>query len=135
MRNMEANWGDAQVQFGDWIGTATFDHSNSTEDIQTFVGLEHEKWLIVGIEVSQAGDDLNELRVMAVPRDGRHLQQMIEDSGKNPLEVTEFLVHDVDPMDLLRRIAHAFNMRLRLREVVGTGIRVSKKGDIPEQED
>jgi hypothetical protein len=37
-------------------------------------------------------------------------------------------------VELLRRVAYVFNMRLRLESLAGVEIRITKKGDIPEQD-
>lgn len=46
--------------------------------------------------------------------------------------MTEILLHDVDPYEVLKSITHVFELRLRSRNVVGKTITVTAYGDIPE---
>ncbi|MEV0287961.1 hypothetical protein AB0H36_27925 [Kribbella sp. NPDC050820] len=43
------------------------------------------------------------------------------------------MIHDVDPYDVLRRITHYFELRLRHRGTDDLPIRIVALADVPEQ--
>ena len=56
-------------------------------------------------------------------------------NNNGEIPVKEFLVHDVDPYDVLKAITHVLDLRLRLSSSNAFPIRVVERGDIPPQDD
>lgn len=135
-------WGDAEVTYPDWRGTAQLDQRITSrvpgEDpgVEALVGLDHEKWWVVGIDIG-GGEHEHWLRLLAVSQDimpaGGDAFRRIAESNDGEIPVTEFLVHDVDPYAVLKAISHQFALRLRVASTVGVTLRVVDQGDVPEQ--
>lgn len=127
-------WGDAEVTYPDWVGTAQLDERKTIKFNET-IGLD-ENWFIVGLDLG-GGEHGHDLRVLAihhddVPSGGDVLPRIAEANG-GEIPATEFLIHDVDPYDVLKKVTHMFELRLRLSRSQGIPIRVRQRGDVPEQ--
>lgn len=123
-------WNDAEVQYGDWRGTVQIDDRRIGSDIlpEGAVGLDRENWRIVGLHIYGGGGGYD-LHVLAVPR-----EPDATDMGDREILATDFLIHDVDPFEILRRIALRFDLRVRDRSLVGRPIVIAHRADIPEQD-
>lgn len=129
-------WGDAAVTYPDWVGTAQMDPTMTTPSILDVIDLDNDKWMIVGIDIG-GGETAHELRVLAIAKElvpaGGDVLPKIAEANHGELPVTEFLIHDVDPYDVLRRISHMFDLRLRVRRTEGMTIRIVEQADVPRQ--
>ena len=66
-------WGDAEVTYPDWVGTAQLDEKMTTPTIQDIVDLDHDEWLIVGIDIG-GGESGHNVKVLAVRQDPNHAE-------------------------------------------------------------
>ena len=129
-------WGDAEVTYPDWVGTAQLDEKMTTPTIHDLVDLDYEEWLIVGIDIG-GGETNHDIKVLAVRQDpnfsGSWVAPEIAANNNGEIPVTEFLLHDVDPYAFLKSITHMFEMRLKVQSFEQFPIRVVEQSDIPEQ--
>ncbi|MFI2664164.1 hypothetical protein [Micromonospora carbonacea] len=91
--------------------------------------LNGDQWQIVGFSIS-GGEHGYDLRVVAAPRD---VWEKIKAEDEAEIEATEFLVHDVDPLTILRQMTHAFELKLLLRGLDGRQVRVRALSDLPSE--
>lgn len=137
---MEADfiWRDAEVTYPDWNGTAQLDQRRTGDLFEDIIGLDPDEWMIVGIDIG-GGETRHELRVVAVNRadipEGGDVHPRIAAANGGEIPVTEFLVHNVDPYEVLRKITHMFELRLRTRGTRDFPLRVVRLADVPEQEE
>jgi hypothetical protein len=54
-----------------------------------------------------------------------------DDGGE--IEVTEFLVHDVDPLEILSQMTHMFELKMLIRGLSGDQVRVKAGSDLPKE--
>lgn len=125
-------WGDAEVRAPDWHGTAQLDLRKTTGRIEEVVGLDPDKWWVIGLEIRDS-ESSDYLRVVAIRRDllpegSSSLPRIAHENG-GELPVTEFLVHGVDPFQVLREATHVFKLRMRNRGAGDLRIRVVKQSD------
>lgn len=133
-------WGPSAVTFPDWVGDAVLDQRRTGRDarIAGQVGLDPEKWHVVGIDIG-GGESYHSLSVVAVDRAlfGEHESDVfpkIAAEHGGDLPVTEFMIHDVDPYEFLKSIIHSFEFRLRIERTQDMRIVVENHGDVPEPE-
>lgn len=132
-------WGDATVTYPDWSGGAQLDErmAGTSPGLEAAVGLDPDEWLVCGIDIG-GGESSHDLRVVAVHRDnvpeGGDVFPRIAETNGGEIPVTEFLIHDVDPYEVLRSVTHVFEMRLRSRGTRDLPIRVMTQSDVPEQQ-
>ncbi|MGC5221461.1 hypothetical protein ACPW96_02555 [Micromonospora sp. DT81.3] len=128
-------WRAADVASADWSGTAQLDQRRSA-DFAQLAGLDSEKWLIVGFDIRD-GDHGHELRVVAVDRDlipeAADVFPKIAAEHGGQIPATEFLVHDVEPYEVLQAITRRFELRLRARGTKDLPIRIIGQSEGPEQ--
>ncbi|KJL35474.1 hypothetical protein [Microbacterium azadirachtae] len=133
----ETIWRDAEVTYPDWNGTAQLDQRMTAPGIETLIGLDPDEWFVIGLDIG-GGEHKHELRVVAVARehvpDGGDVLPRIADANGGAIPVTEFLVHDVDPYEILQRITHMFELRMRVRGARDLPIKVTALGDVPTQD-
>ncbi|MEV0733402.1 hypothetical protein [Polymorphospora sp. NPDC050346] len=124
-------WGEASVTYPDWKGTAQLDERLTVpwEGLAQTVGLDSDQWQLVGFSIG-GGEHGYELRVVATPRDVWEEGKLDDDAE---IEVTEFLVHDVDPLAILQRMTHMFELKMRIRVLDGRQIRVRALSDLPSE--
>lgn len=131
-------WGDAQVTYPDLVGTAQLDERKTAPPVERAVGLDPEQWTVIGLDIG-GGERAHELRVVAVAADdmpdGGDVFPRIAEANGGEVPVTEFLIHDVDPYEVLRAITHQFELRLRVRSAADLRFRVVRQADVPEQID
>ena len=84
---------------------------------------------MVGFSIG-GGEHEYDLRVVATPRD---VWEKVKPDDDAEIEVTEFLVHDVDPLAILRQMTHVFELRMRLRGLDDRQIRVRALSDLPSE--
>lgn len=124
-------WGEASVTYPDMKGTAQLDEAMTKPTIEHVVGLDPEQWNVIGLDIG-GGELAHNLHVIAIPNDGVTPRE--EHAERGEVRATDFLIHDVDPYDVLRQITHVFDLRLRSRGYENVDIRVVAHGDVPEQE-
>lgn len=132
-------WGEASVTYPDMKGSAQLDVSMTRARIEQLVGLDDNEWFVIGLDIG-GGETDHVLRVIAIPRNNMPesvdmLPKVAAASG-GEIQATEFVIHDVDPYEVLRAISHMFDLRIRLAKLADEDIRVRivAHGDIPEQE-
>ena len=119
----------------DWTGIARLDQRRSA-DLAQLAGLDGDEWLVVAFDIGGGGQG-HELRVAAVRRDALPEAADVlpgiaaENDGEIP--VTEFLVHDVDPYEVLQTISSSFELRMRARGAKDLPLRVVDRREGPEQ--
>lgn len=129
-------WREAAVSFPDFKGTAQLDEKKTGRSGFAMAGIDPEKWLVVGLDIGggEGGQTANVVAIdmETVPDDLDNVfDYLLEKHGHVP--VTDILLHDVDPYELLKSITHGFELRLRSRNLVGKTLMVTALGDIPEQ--
>lgn len=124
-------WGDANVTFPDWKGTAQLDERMTTpwEGLARTFGLDPDRWQVVGFSIG-GGEHGHDLRIVAAPQD---VWARANSDDNAEIEVTEFLVHNVDPFDVLKRMTHVFELKMTLRHVDGQRVRVRTLSDLPTE--
>ncbi|MEV0214391.1 hypothetical protein [Micromonospora sp. NPDC050695] len=124
-------WGDADVTYPDWKGTAQLDERLTIpwEGLARTVGLDSDQWQVVGFSIG-GGEHEYDLRVVATPRD---VWEKVKSDDDAEIEVTEFLVHDVDPLAILQQMTHMFDLRMRLSGLDGRKVRVRALSDLPAE--
>jgi hypothetical protein len=129
-------WGDAEVTYPDWQGSVQIDERMTDTSLHELVGLDSDKWMIVGVDIG-GGEGEHELRVLAIDAslapEGGNIYPRIADQHGGELPVTNFLIHDVDPYEVLKAMSHVLDLRVRVRSLIGTPIRVTSYKDVPEQ--
>lgn len=128
-------WRDAEVTYPDWKGTAQLDQRITAPGIAEVVGLDPKRWFVVGFDMG-GGETRHDLHVIAVDRSkvGDDSLSQIAEANGGEIPVTDFLIHDVDPYEVLRKITHVFELRMRVRAASDIPIRVVGLSDVPEQE-
>lgn len=130
-------WPDAHVGFPDWSGSAQLDQRRTGPDanLEKLIGLDPDEWMIVGINVNggERKSGRHHLHVVAV-RLTDLPSGTVDDANVAEIPVTDFLVHDIDPYDILRTMIHQFDLRLRHRGWGELPLRVVAFGDVPAQE-
>jgi len=131
-------WGDARISFVDWSGTASLDQRKTGPHalLEDLIGLDHDEWMIVGIDIGggEIENGRHDLHVVAVRRDDLP-ESSVDGDYSEEIPVTDFLVHNVEPYEILRTITHQFELRLRHRGWGEHPLRVVALGDVPEQDD
>ncbi|QFU86658.1 hypothetical protein [Amycolatopsis sp. YIM 10] len=124
-------WGEASVIYPDWKGTAQLDERRTMpwEGLAQAVDLSHEQWQVVGFSIG-GGEHGYSLRIYAAPRD---VWEKVDSDDRAELEVTEFLVHDVDPIAILQRMTHMFQLNMRIRGLENRRVRVRALSDLPSE--
>jgi len=122
-------WGDASVTFPDWKGTAQLDERKTIpwDGLARTLGLDTNAWQVVGFSVS-GGEHGFDLRIVASPSEV--WKSFNRDDG-GEIEVTEFLVHDVDPLLILSQMTHMFELKMLIRGLSGNQVRVRALSDLP----
>ena len=128
-------WGQATVTYPDWNGTAQLDQRLTSAGIEEVVGLDRNRWRVVGIDIG-GGEHEHEIHVVAVDRsifpEGSDVFPRIAEAHGGVIPVTDFLVHDADPYEVLKAITHVFELRLRLGGTRDIPIQVTALADAPE---
>jgi len=119
----------------DWTGTAQLTQQRSV-DLARLAGLDSEEWLIVGFDIRDS-EDGHDLRVVAVHRDlmpeaADVLPRIAEEHG-GEVPATAFLVHDVEPFEVLRTLTRRFELQMRVRGSRDIPIRITAEVEGPEQ--
>ncbi|AND17297.1 hypothetical protein [Rathayibacter tritici] len=122
-------WGDAEVTYPDWSGTAQLDQRRTGPQLEEIVGLDPDVWLILGIDIG-GGETDHELHVVAVrvadlPDDGNVVPRLAAASG-GEIPAVYILVHGADPYAVLKVVTHAFELHLRTRSTRAYQIRIGE---------
>lgn len=124
-------WGEASVSFPDWSGTAQLDERMTVpwKGLARTIGLDSAEWQVVGFSIG--GGELGyDLQVVATPRD---VWDKVKPGDDSEIEVTEFLIHGVDPLVILREMTHVFELKMRIRSVKNNPIRIRALSDRPTE--
>ncbi|GAA2895392.1 hypothetical protein [Microbacterium esteraromaticum] len=131
----------AYGQYGDFAGTAASDtHGGGTRELAAKIGLDDDRYWIVGIDVW--GNDLAtaRLNILAVDRQEtgidsyKTLEAHHRESGAIP--VVEFLVHEMSAVDVLRVGLKRLNFQLLSRSLPdGAHLYVHERSDLNYQGD
>ncbi|MEU6204127.1 hypothetical protein ABZ814_11115 [Micromonospora musae] len=124
-------WGEASVPFPDWQGTAQLDERMTVpwKGLAETVGLDSDQWQVVGFSIG-GGEHGYNLRLLATPRD---VWDKVKPDDDAEVEVTEFLVHDVDPLAILQQMTHVFELKMQLRGLHGRQVRVRALSGLPSE--
>jgi hypothetical protein len=124
-------WGDASVSFPDWKGTAQLDERMTIpwEGLARTLGLDHEQWQVVGFSIG-GGENGYDLKLYATPSD---VWNKAAPDDEAEIEVTEFLVHNIEPLEILQRMTHMFELNMRIRGLDNRRIRVRALSDLPAE--
>lgn len=118
-------WGEASVSYPDWQGTMQVDERKTIPwDLYDYTKIDADNWTIIGLDWGAAESGVLSMDAIVVP---------VNSNGDREVLATSIRLHDVDPFDLLVRMAHVADFRLRVREVVSHEIRIINHLDIPEQ--
>ena len=129
-------WREAEVGHPDWKGTIQIDERKTGRQLNELVSLENN-WMIIGLDIG-GGEHDQHVKVLTV--DGRiapvggDVSPRIAAAHNGDLPVTEFLIHDADPHEILKAMTHTLDLRLRMRSVVDMPVRIDHQGDVPEQD-
>ncbi|MFF0318847.1 hypothetical protein ACFYPH_29925 [Micromonospora sp. NPDC005252] len=99
------------------------------EGLARTVGLDGDQWQVVGFSIG-GGEHGYDLRVVATPVD---VWEKVKPDDDAEIEVTEFLVHNVDPLAILQQMTHVFELKMRLRGLDGRRVRVRALSDLPSE--
>lgn len=129
-------WGDAEVSYPDWKGTAQLDERITVPTIHEILGDRLKDWFVIGIDIG-GGELDHDIKLIAVPKDalpdgGDVLPRYAEQCG-GEIHATSFVMHDMDPYQFLKAIAHMFELRMRVSGCRDLPIRIVSMGDVPEQ--
>jgi hypothetical protein len=124
-------WGDASVTYPDWKGTAQLDERKTVpwEGLARTFGLDEDAWQVVGFSIGGGEHGFN-LRIVATPRD---VWDNFNPDDDGEIEVTEFLVHDVDPLVILQQMTHMFEVKMLIRGLGSDQVRVRALSDLPDE--
>jgi hypothetical protein len=124
-------WGEASVPFPDWNGTAQLDERMTVpwEGLARTVGLDPDQWQVIGFRIG-GGETGYRLRVIATPRD---VWEKTRSDDHAEIEVTEFLVHNVDPLAILQQMTHVFELKMCHRGLGGRQMRIRALSDLPSE--
>jgi hypothetical protein len=128
-------WTDAAVSYPDWQGTLQLDERKTGTQLHELVGLDPDAWMIVGLDIG-GGEGRHDLHVLAVEArsapNGGNVFARIAGANGGEIPVRDFLIHNVDPYVVLKAMTHVLELRMRVRSAVGTVIRVTSVGGVPE---
>lgn len=124
-------WTDAKVTYPDWVGTAQLDEKmTGDESIYTITGVDRDEWQIVGLDIGAGESGTHAPHVIAVRR--AELVGHVTDATQ--LNAADIQIHGVDAFELLKKITHVLDVRLRLRGVQDTPITITELRDEPAQD-
>jgi hypothetical protein len=85
--------------------------------------------MTVGFSIG-GGEHGYTLRVVATPRD---VWEKVKPKDGAEVEVTEFLVHDLDPLAILQQMTHVFELKMFIHGIDGRQVRVRALSDLPRE--
>lgn len=117
--------GKATVQYGDFNGTAAADRADAgSVGLDEIVGIDNKQWWILAVEIYAAqpadlADDC--VRVFAVDRQregiNSHADLQAYGAEHGTIPVTEFQVHDVSAVEVVRASFKRLAVQLRSRSL------------------
>jgi hypothetical protein len=121
-------WGDASVTYP--IGRAprslTSGRRCRGQGLARTFDLGADAWEVIGISIGEV-KHLFKVKIVATPS-GVWENFTPDDGGE--IEVTEFLVHDADPLAVLRQITHMSELKMLIRGPSGNQVRVRTLSDL-----
>lgn len=129
----EYEWGHAKVTYPDWVGTAQLDQKlTGPVDIYDLTGVDRDEWLIVGLDFGGGETGMHTPHVIAV-RKSELAEQRISELPS--IRAADIQVHGVEPFELLQKITHVLDMRLRIRSMRDVTITITEHLDVPPQDE
>ena len=126
------DWGPAAVTYPDWQGTFQIDQKiTGPTSLYDLTGVDDEEWQIIGFDWGAGESGPHEPHVIVVPKD-MDIEAEVSRLGYVP--ATDLMLHEVDAYRLLLGMVHITEFRARARHVVNKPIKITRLGDIPEQE-
>lgn len=126
-------WTDAKLNHMDWVGTLALDYKmTGQESIYNWTGIDRDEWLIIGLDFGGGESGMFEPHAIAVRRSelgDRRLPDISE------IEAADIQIHGIGAFELLQKITHLLDIRLRVRSTVGTTVTITELLDSPPQED
>ncbi|HWU31051.1 MAG TPA: hypothetical protein VN041_18365 [Microbacterium sp.] len=126
----------AYAQYRDFDGSVTADtHGGGTLELANKIGLDPDRFWIVGIDVWGADLETARLNVIAIDREATGIADYAslaahhENSG--PIPVTRFLVHNISPIEVLKVGLKRLNFQLLSRSLPeGASLNVTLDDDL-----
>jgi hypothetical protein len=133
MDEYEYEWGHATVTYPDWVGTAQLDQKlTGPVDIYDLTGVDRDEWLIIGLNFGGGETGMHTPHVIAV-RKSELAERRVYEMPK--IRAADIQIHGVEPFELLQRITHVLDMRLRIRSVHDATITITEHLDVPPQDE
>lgn len=124
-------WTDATLTFTDWRGTLALDQKlTGQEDIYDWTGIDRDEWLIVGLDFGAGETSAHEPHAIAIRRSELGDEKIYEMSE---VRAADIQIHDVDPFELLLKMTHVLDVRLRSRAIKNATVTITELLDSPEQ--
>ncbi len=125
-------WGDAEVSFPDWSGTAQLDEKmTGPTDIYDYTGVDRDEWMIVGLDFGGGESGMQNPHVIAVRRSELEDRHITDLSAVNAADIQ---IHGLDPFELLKKMTHYLDMRFRSRAIKNATVTITELLDVPPQE-
>lgn len=127
----------AHVQLDEYLGTVAAEHDITIhgDDLYEVVGLDRDKWTILGIEFYDGtGPQHGSVDVYAIDREAHdvHSYDRLREiaDGDGALPVTHFAVHGVRPEQISQRVFKRYKVQLRSASTADVELRVEAQGDL-----
>ncbi|MBO3663118.1 hypothetical protein [Microbacterium stercoris] len=126
----------ASVQYGDFKGTAAADtHGGGSSELIDLIGLDRDRFWVVGIDFWGADLETGRLEVFAIDRDttgiADHAALVAYEAQHGEVPVTNFLVHGMSIAQILKVGLKRLHVQLLSRSLPeGTQLRVTVRDDL-----
>lgn len=133
MDEYDYEWGHATVTYPDWVGTLQLDQKlTGPVDIYDLTGVDRDEWLIIGLDFGGGETGMHTPHVIAVRKSELAERPIYETSN---IRAADIQIHGVEPFELLQRITHLLDMRLRVRSVRDATITITELLDVPPEDE
>ncbi|OPX06164.1 hypothetical protein [Mycobacterium sp. AT1] len=133
MDEYDYEWGHATVTYPDWVGTLQLDQKlTGPVDIYDLTGVDRDEWLIIGLDFGGGETGMHTPHVIAVRKSELAERSIYETPN---IRAADIQIHGVEPFELLHRITHLLDMRLRIRSVRDATITITELLDVPPQDE
>ena len=123
-------WGAPSVgMFPKWQGGMSVDFKmDSDSDVYAITGIDRDEWTIIGFEWRASDRQWGDVNAIVVPSEVR-----ISESPTR-IEATALRLHDVSITEILPKIVHKGDFRMRRSHLANSEITITSLGDVPEQD-